>query len=85
MTGHHDFDPLLGALARLPSALPSATRDARIRRRCHDVLDRQRAARARLRAPRPLMARVADVMIAATLCAYAVMALVEAFRLTALL
>ena len=81
MNEHHDFDPLLASLARLPPASPGAARDARIRERCYRVLDRQAAARVRVRARRPVMARVADMMLAATLCAYAAMALLEASRL----
>lgn len=81
MNEHHDFDPLLASLARLPPASPGAARAARIRERCYRVLDRQAAARAHERARRPVMARVADMMLAATLCAYAAMALLEASRL----
>ena len=42
MTFNDANDPLLRALARLPAAAPDETRAARLRTRCHALLERAR-------------------------------------------
>jgi hypothetical protein len=79
----HDYEPdaLLLSLARLPSASPTAAGDQRIRARCRVALARRRAARQRATRSKLVLARLADAALTAVLCAYAAVALVEAFRL----
>ncbi len=85
MTHDPEFDTLLLSLACLPSASPSAERDARIRNRCHAALARQQIARARTSRSKAVVARVVDVALTAVLCAYAAVALLQAFRLARVL
>jgi len=81
MTHDHDVDPLLLTLARLPAYAPRVDRDTRIRQRCHAVLDRRNAARARERDPRTYVWRIGEVALAAVLCGYASLALLQALAL----
>jgi hypothetical protein len=80
MTNDHEPDPVLMALARVPSVRARADCDARTRMRCHAVLAR-REAQARRRPDRAPVARAADLALTVVLCGYAMMALVEAIRL----
>ncbi len=80
MTNDHEPDPVLMSLARLPSVRSRADRDARTRMRCHAVLAR-RDAQARGRQARAPVARAVDLALAAVLCGYAMVALLEAIRL----
>ena len=81
MTQDHDSDAVLHSLARLSRVQPRPGRDARIRERCFRVLD-GRVPRVGQRS-RPTLARIADVALAAVLCGYAIVALVQAFRVVA--
>ena len=82
MTSHDESDRLFLLLARLPSAVPDAERDARITRRCHAVLATQLPKQTHSLPSISLIAHVGNLALTAVLCAYAVVALLEAFRLT---
>jgi hypothetical protein len=81
MTHDYEPDPLLVALTRLPSASPTAAADQRISARCHAALAQRRAARQRAMRSKLVLTRLVDAALAAVLCAYAAVALAEAFRL----
>lgn len=81
MTRDYEYDPVLRSLTRLPSPSPTAAGGQRIRARCHAALAQHRAARQRAMRSKIVLARVADAALAAVLCAYAAVALAEAFRL----
>lgn len=81
MTYDYDSDAVLHSLARLSRVHPRVGRDARIRERCYRVLD-GRVPRTRRRS-RPVTSRIADVALTAVLCGYAIVALVQAFRVVA--
>jgi hypothetical protein len=70
-----DVDPVIDLLAGLSAPAPTSSRDDRIRARCHALLLRRRRPRA----------RAGDIALAFVVCAYALVAMLEIFRLTALL
>jgi hypothetical protein len=80
MTNDYEPDPVLMALARLPSVRARPDCDARTRMRCHTMLAR-REAQSRPTPDRAPVARAADFALTVVLCGYAMMALVEAIRL----
>ena len=79
MTTDERLDPILRLLADLPPATPMATRDARVRSRCHLVLAR----RQRVRARRSGLASpgIFDATLIAAAGSYAAAAAFEALRL----
>jgi hypothetical protein len=77
-------DPLLRELATLPTLTPDRVRDRRMVARCHAVIARQVAARARAERTRTALATVVDLFIATAVVLYAALAVGEALRLTAM-
>ena len=90
MTGAHEPDPVLDALAGLSAPPPTAARDARIQTRCHAAMMRRgpREPRSWLRQPlsRPRVLRPAasgttvDALLAAAAGLYGVVLAAEALK-----
>ncbi len=82
-------DPLLAALADLPTRLPDAAPDARIRARCHAAMSRRdpRPSQSWPRVPlswprvfRPASASIVDALLAAAVGVYGVVIVAQAFK-----
>ena len=85
MTTRDEPDLVFLSLTHLRSASPDAERDARIRSHCHAVLARRAGMRAQTSRSNAAITRLGSLALAAVLCAYAAVLLLEALRLKAAL
>src|SRR4051794_34392346 len=76
-----DADSLIALLGGLSAGEPGVARDARIKARCYRVLDRRRDVRPRAEASPTVFVRAALGTLTAVMCAYAVVAGMQALRL----
>ena len=83
MTTDERRDPILRLLADLPPATPPATRDERVRSRCHHVLARRQRVRARRSGG--ASPGIFDATLIAAAGSYAAAAALEALRLASML
>jgi hypothetical protein len=75
-------DPILRLLSQLPSAVPPAAADLRIRSRCHIVLEQRHVPQAHRLSWPALFSRAVNPALGITGSIYAAAAALEALRLT---